>query len=300
MRGLKPKKSRRGLMLKRLILVSIIFLSIGTHVSSDENSNTHSEKFTDSSASHLAEAGKFKIGDDPTVWILILLFNVALAVTLERIWVMWKNKGRNDELMDKLTRDLTNNSKIKDLLNTLKNAKFGMEGRIAYKTLQGWNFGDRAMKEFAGAAMESERRLLEKRLGILSTLGNNAPFIGLLGTVLGIMKAFRDLALMGDAGPAVVMKGISEALIATAFGLGVAIPCVIAFNALSKKVRLKLSNAEEVVSVISGIRVAVDNSVNGSGSLQDIDLAMKKSENEPKGQPKETEFSGKFAEEGTN
>jgi biopolymer transport protein ExbB len=133
-----------------------------------------------------------------------------------------------------------------------------MEGRVAAKTLEGWNFGEKSMREFADSALEAERRKLDKRLVVLSTLGNNTPFIGLLGTVLGIMKAFRDLAMAGDAGPAVVMKGISEALIATAFGLGVAVPCVIAFNIFSKMAKGKVSNAQEIVDMLTGIRAAFE------------------------------------------
>jgi hypothetical protein len=74
---------------------------------------------------------------------------------------------------------------------------------------------------------------LERNLGVLGTLGtlgNNAPFIGLFGTELGIMKAFADLSRNQLGGVAAVMSGISEALVATAVGLMVAIPAVIAFN----------------------------------------------------------------------
>ena len=77
------------------------------------------------------------------------------------------------------------------------------------------------------------------------------------------MKAFRDLAGNADAGPQVVMKGISEALIATAVGLGVAIPCVIAFNGLNKVARTKISNSEEIVSLLMALRVATEKKPEG-------------------------------------
>ena len=81
-----------------------------------------------------------------------------------------------------------------------------------------------------------ERPFLEKHLNFLATVGSNAPFIGLLGTVFGIMDAFRGLATsQGDA--AAVMIGISKALVATAIGLIVAIPAVIAYNYYNKQVR---------------------------------------------------------------
>lgn len=93
------------------------------------------------------------------------------------------------------------------------------------------------------AALSDEKRHLEGRLLWLGTLGNNAPFIGLFGTVLGVIKAFHDLAESG-AGPEVVMAGLSEALVATAVGLLVAIPCVLAFNFLSKQLRDLLGETE--------------------------------------------------------
>ncbi len=87
--------------------------------------------------------------------------------------------------------------------------------------------------------------LLEKRLGILATFGNNAPFIGLFGTVLGVMKAFHDLGVSNEFGVRVVMEGISQALVATALGLFVAIPCVIAYNYFVRKIKTILLIYEE-------------------------------------------------------
>ncbi len=86
---------------------------------------------------------------------------------------------------------------------------------------------------------------LEKRLGILATFGNNAPFIGLFGTVLGIIQAFHDLGSSTEFGVKVVMTGISEALVATAMGLFVAIPSVIAYNYFVRKVKTILLIYEE-------------------------------------------------------
>lgn len=82
--------------------------------------------------------------------------------------------------------------------------------------------------------------LLEKRLGILATFGNNAPFIGLFGTVLGVIKAFHSLGTSTEFGIRVVMTGISEALVATAMGLFVAIPSVIAYNYFVRKIKTLL------------------------------------------------------------
>ncbi|MEW5849856.1 MAG: protein TolQ [Myxococcota bacterium] len=93
---------------------------------------------------------------------------------------------------------------------------------------------ERAMRRAAGAQLTS----LESLVPTLATTGSTAPFIGLLGTVLGIMKAFHQIGVVGAASLATVAPGISEALIATAVGLFAAIPAVIAFNFFNARIRV--------------------------------------------------------------
>jgi biopolymer transport protein ExbB len=92
----------------------------------------------------------------------------------------------------------------------------------------------------------------ERNLSVLATIGNNAPFIGLFGTVLGIIKAFHDLSQQATTGAATVTSGISEALVATAIGLLVAIPAVIAFNLFQRRVKTALAEAESLKSFLVG------------------------------------------------
>ena len=98
---------------------------------------------------------------------------------------------------------------------------------------------DRAVKSY----LSLERSRLEEGLTILATLGSNAPFIGLFGTVLGIIQAFGALAAH-QTNAADIMVGISEALIATAFGLFVAIPAVVAFNVFSRRLKIIIVKSE--------------------------------------------------------
>ena len=95
-----------------------------------------------------------------------------------------------------------------------------------------------------------ERSSLETNLIVLGTLGNNAPFVGLFGTVLGIIKAFNDLAVTGSSGVGVVMAGISSALIATAFGILVAIPAVVANNSFQRSLKNKIANAQSLIHLL--------------------------------------------------
>jgi biopolymer transport protein ExbB len=91
---------------------------------------------------------------------------------------------------------------------------------------------------------------MESRLVVLGTLGNNAPFIGLFGTVLGIIKAFHDLSVSQNPNPSVVMSGVSEALVATAVGLIVAIPAVMAYNYFQRRVKEFVTQIEAASKIL--------------------------------------------------
>jgi biopolymer transport protein ExbB len=93
-------------------------------------------------------------------------------------------------------------------------------------------------------AVSEEKLDLDRRIAILGTLGSNAPFIGLFGTVLGIIHAFHSLAQNTKGGPGAVMSGISEALVATALGLFVAIPAVAAYNYFVRYIKKIIVSSE--------------------------------------------------------
>lgn len=116
----------------------------------------------------------------------------------------------------------------------------------------------RAFRDGGGEALETalaaERLRLERGLGFLATVGSNAPFVGLLGTVIGVIAAFHDLSRSTGGGPERVMAGISEALVATAVGLFVAVPAVVAYNGYGRLLRRMLAAAE--VSARSAGRAA--------------------------------------------
>lgn len=99
------------------------------------------------------------------------------------------------------------------------------------------------------AYLDQRRLKLEKHISVLGTIGSNGPFVGLLGTVLGIMRAFHDMSAQGGAGMENISSGISEALVATAIGLFVAIPAVVFFNLLNKRINQLIRRAENVSSL---------------------------------------------------
>ncbi|MDG1205227.1 MAG: protein TolQ [Pseudomonadales bacterium] len=102
-------------------------------------------------------------------------------------------------------------------------------------------------------AMSREEERLEMHLAFLATVGSTSPYIGLFGTVWGIMNSFRSLATVQQASLSIVAPGISEALIATAMGLFAAIPAVIAYNRFSAQVEIIMNRFEAFTDEFSGI-----------------------------------------------
>ena len=118
-----------------------------------------------------------------------------------------------------------------------------MEAAVARVALQNAAQGAESVEEHIASTTERERLRYERLLAYLGTLGNNAPFIGLFGTVLGIIRAFHDLAANTAQGAQAVMAGIAEALVATAVGLLVALPAVAAYNAFARHVETCIASA---------------------------------------------------------
>jgi biopolymer transport protein ExbB len=198
---------------------------------------------------HLTERllGFMLLGSEWVLFVLLGLSVISVAVMVERA-IYLRSRGDFDALardLEKLLRD-----------GDVEGARQAVAGRTlpgAMVAAAGLSHYDRG-SEAVGAAMAGAKARLrvemEKNLGVLGTLGNNAPFIGLFGTVLGIIKAFADLSRNSGGGAGAVMAGISEALVATAVGLMVAIPAVIAFNFFQGKVRKTLSRVDAIAHTV--------------------------------------------------
>jgi biopolymer transport protein ExbB len=127
-----------------------------------------------------------------------------------------------------------------------------LESEMAYALLSQGKQSPEVLTELAQDAVVRAKLSWEKNLSMLATIGANAPFVGLFGTVLGIIKAFHDLSQQAGAGAQGVTAGISEALVATAVGILVAIPAVVAFNLFQRKVKSALAEAEALKSYLVG------------------------------------------------
>ena len=116
-------------------------------------------------------------------------------------------------------------------------------------------------------AAEIER--LEQHLTSLATLGNISPFVGLFGTVIGIMRAFEAISRTGSGGLASVSAGIAEALVATAAGLFVAIPAVIAYNYFVSRVKTHATEMDAAASELTARFVRAALAQTNGGRIQD-------------------------------
>ncbi len=185
------------------------------------------------------------VGDVWVLWILVAASIASLGVMIDRWRLFWQSRAEFGALLESLTTALERG----DIMAARKVTREhkSVEARVALAGLTHSVLGLAAMENAMSARWISERSLLEKNLMVLGTLGNNAPFIGLFGTVLGIIKAFNDLALAGGSGANVVMSGISSALIATAFGIFVAIPAVAANNYFYARLRRIGSNCQTLI-----------------------------------------------------
>lgn len=136
--------------------------------------------------------------------------------------------------------------------NAAKNHAPDLETELSVALLKSGNRDSKVLTELAQDAVLRTKIQWDQNLSWLATIGNNAPFVGLFGTVLGIIKAFHDLSQQSSAGAQTVTAGVSEALVATAVGLLVAIPAVIAYNHFQRKVKTALAEAEALKCFLVG------------------------------------------------
>ena len=174
-----------------------------------------------------------QVASQAVLYILLALSVLSIGVIIERWWYFLRRREDMAALSDRLRAALRRG----DLAGARKllAASRSVEAAAVNEALDWYQDGPDAVEQILAKAVRQRRKSFEGGLLFLGTLGNNAPFIGLFGTVLGIVTAFRELGnnQMGAMGN--VMSGIAEALIATAVGILVALPAVIFYNLFQKK-----------------------------------------------------------------
>jgi biopolymer transport protein ExbB/TolQ len=193
------------------------------------------------------------LGAEWVMWLLVGLSVISIALMVERTVCFL---GARTE-MTGLVRDVTGFLHEGDLRGARKRVEKarGLAAAVGRAALTEAERGTAAVEEAAASASAAERLKLERGLAFLGTIGNNAPFIGLFGTVVGIIRAFHDLALDTQGGATTVMAGISEALVATAIGLLVAIPAVAAFNTFQRGLKALATDATVLThAILAGLK----------------------------------------------
>lgn len=204
-------------------------------------------------------------GAEWVMWLMLGLSVISVAIMLERGWFYWSLRDDIAQMASDL-RGLLKNGDLAGAEKKLSESP-SAEAAVVVAGLMEAKHGARSAEEAMQGATALQRLKLEKRLAYLGTLGNNAPFIGLFGTVIGVVQAFEKLGQQAmvtttesaSAGaPQEVMAAIAEALVATAVGIAVAIPAVAMFNIFNRQARAILANTDALSRVLLAHLVAED------------------------------------------
>jgi len=199
------------------------------------------------------------LGSSWVLYLLLALSVVSFSTMFERY--LYFRKHRTD--FDALRRQLRKHLQEEDLADAEKllEQSPAIEARVALEGLRWASGGPGAMSDAVDSELSRVKTELERGLNLLGTLGNNAPFVGLFGTVIGVIGAFEELGRGGSAhsvaaGPAgqvasqAVMTSIAEALVATAVGIFVALPAVAAFNYFQRRIASLLLATDVLANLV--------------------------------------------------
>lgn len=190
-------------------------------------------------------------GAEWVLWLLVALSVASIAVFLERLWFLRQASTDVFALRDRVMA--LGSDADRDALFEALASEASMESRVLANGLKEHRKGSSSVEELCRGAIGLEKIRYERGLSLLATVGSNAPFIGLFGTVMGVIMAFDELrGLDGGAaaGSAGVMGAIAEALIATGVGLLVAIPAIIFFNVLKGRVQRTVASTDLLVRTL--------------------------------------------------
>lgn len=183
------------------------------------------------------------------LWLLLGLSACSMAVGIERYLFFRRKTGNLRDLVVQLDTSLSAGEReaAMQLLAPLPSvaaavARAGL--RLAVR-------GPQAAEKGMESALVLERKALERRLAFLGTLGNNAPFLGLFGTVIGVVLAFNAMGNQANQAAAEqVMGAIAEALVATAVGIGVALPAVVLYNYFQRRIAGVVADSVALSSLV--------------------------------------------------
>jgi len=190
-----------------------------------------------------------------TIIALAVCSIIVLKIIIEKWVTLFALEDKNISDMAKMVKDYIKEKDFKEALHVCRNSSykrlfFTIDSPISAVFIyifQNVRHSKEELLDLAFTEMDRQLIKLEKGIGILGTLGNISPFIGLFGTVLGIIKSFQGLAVNDASNYLLVMNGIAEALIATASGLVVAVPSVIFYNYYMKRIKHSIPAMEKEI-----------------------------------------------------
>lgn len=201
------------------------------------------------------------IGAQWVLYLLILLSIISVTLVIERLWFFGKASQGSQKYREKIRSAATHGNweDVKKVTQEKVSRNPDFDGDLEGNLVQALIDSSSQKKSSLESLTELSQDVIirgklswERNLSVLATIGTNAPFIGLFGTVLGIIKAFHDLSQQSATGAQTVTAGISESLVATAIGLLVAIPAVIAFNLFQRRVKSALAETEALKCFLIG------------------------------------------------
>jgi biopolymer transport protein ExbB/TolQ len=184
------------------------------------------------------------------MWAMVVLSVASIAVIIERWVFFWKHEGNVQEMASDLHRFFLSGSY--DEARKMLKSDQGYQSEVLSAALEGAELGTHAVQQLAASAAKVQRLRFERGLAFLGTLGNNAPFIGLFGTVLEIIAALYELGTQSSANASAgaVMATLSAALAATAVGLLVALPAVAFYNYFNRRLKAFQTGADALTHVL--------------------------------------------------
>jgi len=179
----------------------------------------------------------------PTMLVLLVCSIVTLGFVVERTLYFSGSRGDVRRFMGELNNQMKSGN-VRGALDFCNRHR----SPVARVMAQGIGHVTRPRDELAqrlDTAIDLEQVEMERNLGVLGTMSNIAPLLGLLGTVIGIIRAFADIARTGSGGGAVVAMGVSEALMTTAAGIVVAVVATVFYNAFVRRIRIRVAQLED-------------------------------------------------------
>lgn len=182
------------------------------------------------------------LGATWVMWLLVALSIVGLAIVLERAYYFLSSRDDIRSLREEIRKKLRGGD-VEGARKRLAGSR-SFEARIVHAGLEASDEGPSAAEERLDGESQLARLQMERNLAFLGTVGNNAPFVGLLGTVIGIIRAFHELDQSAGKVTEGLMSDVGEALVATAIGILVALPAVAFFNFYQRVIKGRLMRAE--------------------------------------------------------